>query len=126
MPHAIELIGASKKYGKFEALKNVSFAIEKGSLVAMLGPNGAGKTTSINLMLGLRRPTAGKALIFGNDGLGGVHQDGHDTIKWIASQEWSNGKIGTYGGSGHAAGTLVGVLVAYFGTGAVETIDWEQ
>ena len=67
MPHAIELVGASKKYGNFEALKNVSFAIEKGSLVAMLGPNGAGKTTSINLMLGLRRPTAGKALIFGND-----------------------------------------------------------
>ena len=67
MPHAIELVGASKKYGNFEALKNVSFAIEKGSLVAMLGPNGAGKTTSISLMLGLRRPTAGKALIFGDD-----------------------------------------------------------
>jgi len=64
---AIELVGASKKYGNFEALKNVSFAIEKGSLVAMLGPNGAGKTTSINLMLGLRRPTSGKALIFGDD-----------------------------------------------------------
>ena len=67
MPHAIELVGASKRYGNFEALKNVSFAIEKGSLVAMLGPNGAGKTTSINLMLGLRRPTSGKALIFGDD-----------------------------------------------------------
>ncbi len=67
MTHAIELVGASKKYGNFEALKNVSFAIEKGSLVAMLGPNGAGKTTSINLMLGLRRPTSGKALIFGDD-----------------------------------------------------------
>jgi len=67
VPHAIELVGASKKYGNFEALKNVSFAIEKGSLVAMLGPNGAGKTTSINLMLGLRRPTSGKALIFGDD-----------------------------------------------------------
>jgi len=65
--HAIELVGASKRYGNFEALKNVSFAIEKGSLVAMLGPNGAGKTTSINLMLGLRRPTSGKALIFGDD-----------------------------------------------------------
>jgi ABC-2 type transport system ATP-binding protein len=65
--HAIELIGAVKKYGNFEALKNVSFAIEQGSLVAMLGPNGAGKTTSINLMLGLRHPTAGKALIFGED-----------------------------------------------------------
>jgi ABC-2 type transport system ATP-binding protein len=67
VPNAIELVGASKKYGSFEALKNVSFSIEKGSLVAMLGPNGAGKTTSINLMLGLRRPTAGKALIFGED-----------------------------------------------------------
>ncbi len=67
MTHAIELVGASKRYGNFEALKNVSFAIEKGSLVAMLGPNGAGKTTSINLMLGLRRPTSGKALIFGDD-----------------------------------------------------------
>jgi len=65
--HAIELVSASKRYGNFEALKNVSFAIEKGSLVAMLGPNGAGKTTSINLMLGLRRPTSGKALIFGED-----------------------------------------------------------
>ena len=67
MPPAIELVGASKKYGNFEALKNVSFAIDKGSLVAMLGPNGAGKTTSISLMLGMRRPTAGKALIFGED-----------------------------------------------------------
>jgi ABC-2 type transport system ATP-binding protein len=65
--HAIELLDATKKYGDFEALKGVSFAIEPGSLVAMLGPNGAGKTTSINLMLGLRRPTAGKALIFGED-----------------------------------------------------------
>ena len=67
MAHAIELVGATKKYGNFEALKNVSFSIETGSLVAMLGPNGAGKTTSISLMLGLRRPTSGKALIFGQD-----------------------------------------------------------
>ena len=67
MTHAVELVAASKSYGNFEALKNVSFAIEAGTLVAMLGPNGAGKTTSINLMLGLRRPTAGKALIFGEN-----------------------------------------------------------
>jgi len=65
--HAIELIDATKKYGDFEALRSVSFAIEPGSVVAMLGPNGAGKTTSISLMLGLRQPTSGKALIFGED-----------------------------------------------------------
>ena len=66
-PPPVELVGAIKRYGHVEALKGVSFAIEPGSVVAMLGPNGAGKTTSINLMLGLRRPTSGKALIFGAD-----------------------------------------------------------
>jgi ABC-2 type transport system ATP-binding protein len=64
---AVELVDAVKTYGHVQALKGVSLAIEPGSLVAMLGPNGAGKTTSINLMLGLRRPTSGKALIFGDD-----------------------------------------------------------
>jgi ABC-2 type transport system ATP-binding protein len=64
---AVELVDAVKRYGALEALKGVSFSIEPGSLVAMLGPNGAGKTTSINLMLGLRHPTSGKALIFGSD-----------------------------------------------------------
>ena len=39
------------------------------------------------------------AIIFGNDGIGGAHQDGHDTITWVAQQKWSNGKIITYGQS---------------------------
>ncbi len=39
------------------------------------------------------------AIIFGNEGLGGVHQDGHDTIEWVAKQPWSNGKVATWGGS---------------------------
>lgn len=37
------------------------------------------------------------AIIFGNDGIGGQHQDGHDTLEWIARQEWSDGKVVTYG-----------------------------
>jgi ABC-2 type transport system ATP-binding protein len=48
-------------------LKGVNIAIRRGELVAMLGPNGAGKTTSINLMLGLRRPSSGRATLFGLD-----------------------------------------------------------
>lgn len=39
------------------------------------------------------------AIIFGNDGIGGEHQDGHNTIDWVAKQKWSNGKVITYGQS---------------------------
>lgn len=39
------------------------------------------------------------AIIFGNEGLGGKHQDGHDTMRWVARQPWSNGRIVTWGAS---------------------------
>ena len=39
------------------------------------------------------------AIIFGNDGIGGQHQDGHDTLEWIARQEWSDAEVVTYGQS---------------------------
>ena len=39
------------------------------------------------------------AIIFGNDGLGGRHADGHDTIRWITQQSWSDGQVVTWGGS---------------------------
>ena len=65
MPPAAELIDANKKYGEVQALKSVTIRVELGEVVAMLGPNGAGKTTSISLLLGLRKPTSGKALLFG-------------------------------------------------------------
>jgi len=62
---AAQLVNATKRYGGVEALKGISLDIELGEVVAMLGPNGAGKTTSISLLLGLRQPTSGKALLFG-------------------------------------------------------------
>jgi ABC-2 type transport system ATP-binding protein len=64
---AVALSGAWKRYGQVEALKGVDLAIGAGEVVAILGPNGAGKTTAISLMLGLRRPTAGQARLFGLD-----------------------------------------------------------
>src|SRR5881409_1569952 len=63
----VELTHVTKRYGDVEAVRDVSFQIEAGEIVAMLGPNGAGKTTSINLMLGLRNPTSGTARLFGLD-----------------------------------------------------------
>lgn len=65
MAAAVELIAAHKKYGEVEALRGVDLVIQPGEVVAMLGPNGAGKTTSINLMLGMRKPTSGEARLFG-------------------------------------------------------------
>jgi ABC-2 type transport system ATP-binding protein len=58
---------ARKSFGSIEALRGVSFSIDRGEVVAMLGPNGAGKTTCISLMLGLRKPTSGQVELFGRD-----------------------------------------------------------
>ena len=53
----------TKKYGQFEALRSLSFQIQRGEMVALLGPNGAGKSTIIQLLLGLKTVTSGKIRI---------------------------------------------------------------
>ena len=52
-----------KKFGSFEAVKKISFSIEKNQTVALLGPNGCGKTTTIAMILGLITPTSGTITI---------------------------------------------------------------
>lgn len=59
----IEASGLSRRFGGREAVRDVSFSVEAGEVVGFLGPNGAGKTTTIRMLLGLLRPTAGKAHI---------------------------------------------------------------
>lgn len=49
----------SKKFGELEAVKDVSFTVEKGEAFSLLGPNGAGKSTIINMVTGLFSPTSG-------------------------------------------------------------------
>jgi ABC-2 type transport system ATP-binding protein len=64
----ISIEGLSKTYaGGFQALKNVSLAIERGEIFALLGPNGAGKTTLIGITCGLVNPTAGRVVADGHD-----------------------------------------------------------
>ncbi len=61
------LAAVAKRYGPLTALDGVDLAVRRGELLALLGPNGAGKSTSIGLLLGLIRPDAGRAELFGLD-----------------------------------------------------------
>ena len=63
----IETQGLSKVYKETAALKSLSLTVPRNSIFGFLGPNGAGKTTTIKLLLGLARPTAGSATVFGHD-----------------------------------------------------------
>ena len=67
MAAILTLEDVSKRYGDFEAVKNLSFSVEKGSICGFLGPNGAGKTSTIRMILGLARPTTGSIMVLGAD-----------------------------------------------------------
>jgi ABC-2 type transport system ATP-binding protein len=57
----------SKHYGSLKAVDGLSLELRPGETVALLGPNGAGKSTSLDMLLALRKPTAGTIRMFGND-----------------------------------------------------------
>jgi ABC-2 type transport system ATP-binding protein len=63
----VRLVGLTKDYGTTRALDDVHLTVQRGEVFGYLGPNGAGKTTTIRLLLGLLRPTAGRAEVFGLD-----------------------------------------------------------
>jgi ABC-2 type transport system ATP-binding protein len=63
----IQAEGLTKRYGETLALDGLDLSIEPGEVYGYLGPNGAGKTTTIRLLLGIHRPTRGRAELFGID-----------------------------------------------------------
>ena len=70
---ALEIRNLYKEYfinakkSRFQALQNISFSVEKGSIVAILGPNGAGKSSLINILAGTVNKSSGKVKINGFD-----------------------------------------------------------
>lgn len=68
----LELKNISKRFGGLQAVKDVSFSVQQGSIKAVIGPNGAGKTTLFNLVSGFLYPDAG-AIIYQGVPINGKH-----------------------------------------------------
>ena len=64
----------TKKFGEFTAVDKLSMTVERGRILGFIGPNGAGKTTTIKILVGLARPTSGRATIAGADCVTESHQ----------------------------------------------------
>src|SRR5690625_6203400 len=67
MTEIVKVQGLQKRFGKFQALRDVSFTIKSGEVVGFIGPNGAGKSTTIRTLLGIIKRDSGIAEIFGKD-----------------------------------------------------------
>src|SRR5690242_14439849 len=62
---SISLHGVSKSFGPVRAVRDLDLEIRQGEVVAFLGPNGAGKTSTIDMILGLSRPSTGAVRVLG-------------------------------------------------------------
>ena len=63
----VSLSKVEKRFGKFQALKDVTFDVNKGEVLGFIGPNGSGKSTTIRILLGMLKKSGGQATIFGKD-----------------------------------------------------------
>jgi ABC-2 type transport system ATP-binding protein len=63
----IEVVNLTKRFPRHEAVRGISFSVEKGEIIGFLGPNGAGKTTTLRMLTGYLPPTSGTARVAGHD-----------------------------------------------------------
>lgn len=82
---AVRAEGLTKRYGRTMAIEDLNLSVAAGEVYGYLGPNGAGKTTTIRLLLGLHRPTSGRAALFGIDAWGrsGI---AHRRVAYVAGE----------------------------------------
>jgi ABC-2 type transport system ATP-binding protein len=67
MDHAIATEGLRRRFGRLDAVNNLTLHVPAGSIFGLIGPNGAGKTTTLKLLMNIIRPTAGHAKVLGVD-----------------------------------------------------------
>lgn len=74
MQEVLRVVNLSKSYGRYRAIDNVSFSVQKGEVLGLLGPNGSGKTTTISIVLGTKNPDRGSYEWFGAPKQAGVNK----------------------------------------------------
>jgi ABC-2 type transport system ATP-binding protein len=82
---AIRTEDLTKRYGETLALDGLELSVESGEVYGFLGPNGAGKTTTIRLLLGLHRPSRGRAELFGVDAWS-APVEAHRRVAYVAGE----------------------------------------
>jgi branched-chain amino acid transport system ATP-binding protein len=125
MSALLEVDGISRRFGGLNALKDVSFSVNKGEIVGLIGPNGAGKTTCFNVVSGVMPPTSGA-----------IRFRGHSIVGKKPSAIVSEGLVRTFQATtvfpdasvienvmrGAFATTSVSMLSSVFNTRAARTI----
>lgn len=108
MQELVRIEGLQKKFGKFTALRDVSFTVNAGEVLGFIGPNGAGKSTTIRILLGIIKRDAGNATIFGKD----VWKDSLEIHKKIA---YVPGDVALWGSL--TGGEIIDLLMKLHGGG---------
>lgn len=115
MSEVVNVQGVQKKFGKFQALHDVTFTVEKGEVVGFIGPNGSGKSTTIRVLLGIIKRDAGIAEIFGKD----VWKDSLDIHKRIS---YVPGDVVLWGNL--TGGEIIDLFIKLHGSGDKEKRDY--
>jgi ABC-2 type transport system ATP-binding protein len=120
---AIRTEGLTKTFGNVRALRGLDLEVAQGEVVGYLGPNGAGKTTTIRLLLGLLRPSGGRAEIFGIDCI--RHKvEAHRRLAYVAG-EASLWPSLTGGETLHLMGRVQGRVDLAYRDQLVERLDFD-
>ncbi|HFD8136935.1 TPA: ATP-binding cassette domain-containing protein [Streptococcus pyogenes] len=115
MTDIVKVQGLQKKFGKFQALRDVSFTIKSGEVVGSIGPNGAGKSTTIRALLGIIKRDAGIAEIFGKD----VWKDSFEIHKRIS---YVPGDVALW--ESLTGGEIIDLFIKLHGSGDKEKRDY--
>ncbi len=126
---AVQTRGLTKSYKTAVAVDSLNLTVPAGSIFGFLGPNGAGKTTTIRMLMGLARPTAGQALIFGiptgPDSAAkrriGFLPDVPAFYGWMKASEYLEFAGGLFGLDGPLLKQRVGELLDFTGLTGVKT-----